>query len=160
MYLDSAYQSTQLTWSLFLLSDIIGLSIVLWKYTQPVNQLKLLIFLDIIFICQYYLFCLWSIPYSLNYLISIIIGLTLIYISSLFELRKHTILGGLKMKKIIFIDFPVIWLLSNIIWHFLIANNGFEGFETGATLLAFYYLGWSIYFYFFKNQRDQSNRET
>lgn len=55
------------------------------------------------------------------------------------------------MKKKVFVDFPLFVLIASIIWHFLIAKNNFHGFETTATLIMFYYLIISIYFYCFKN---------
>lgn len=53
-----------------------------------------------------------------------------------------------EVRKNIFVNFPGVILLAAIIWHFFIAKNGFEGFETTATLVAFYYLASSIYFYY------------
>lgn len=64
------------------------------------------------------------------------------------------------MKEIIFLGAPSVWLVSSIIWHFLITNNGFTGFETSMTLLAFYYLVWSTYFYFFKPQKVEGKKES
>lgn len=56
------------------------------------------------------------------------------------------------MGKKIFVDFPLIILIASLVWHFLIAKNNFAGFETTATLIMFYYLISSIYFYCFKNK--------
>lgn len=55
------------------------------------------------------------------------------------------------MKKKFFVDFPLGLLIASLIWHFLITKNNFAGFETTATLIMFYYLIISIYFYCFKN---------
>lgn len=56
------------------------------------------------------------------------------------------------MGKKLFVDFPLGLLIASLIWHFLIAKNNFAGFETTATLIMFYYLISSIYFYGFKNK--------
>lgn len=56
------------------------------------------------------------------------------------------------MGKKIFVDFPLVILIASLVWHFLIAKNDFAGFETTATLIMFYYLISSIYFYCFKNK--------
>lgn len=60
----------------------------------------------------------------------------------------------------IFLGAPRTWFVSSIIWHFLIVNNGFTEFETSMTLLAFYYLGCSTYFYFFKPQKFEGKKES
>ena len=52
------------------------------------------------------------------------------------------------MRKKFFVDFPLVMLIASLVWHFLIAKNNFAGFETTATLIMFYYLISSIYFYF------------
>lgn len=55
------------------------------------------------------------------------------------------------MEKNFFVNFPLAVLIASIVWHFLIAKNNFAGFETTATLIMFYYLIISIYFYYCKN---------
>lgn len=56
------------------------------------------------------------------------------------------------MKKKNFVDFPLVILIASLVWHFFIAKNNFAGFETTATLIMFYYLISSIYFFYFKNE--------
>lgn len=60
------------------------------------------------------------------------------------------------MKKF-FVNFPLTILLASLVWHFLIIKNNFDGFETTATLLLFYYMIISIYFYCFKNGKNNNN---
>lgn len=78
IYLDRFNEGSH--WFVWVSLMLIGGGIVGWKNLQFTRKKQWkLVFLDLIFILNFYLFSMWNLKYGLNYLISGLIGALLIF---------------------------------------------------------------------------------